>query len=148
MFDNGLKERLHGAAGVAQIRFGIAFLGAGENDRKIHLFIGSVQRNEEIPDQVQHFGRNGIVAVDLVDAHDGLGEVGVGERDERCPGRGGRLKTTADGLGLSLVAAQLQHVDPDAWRHEVIGHEELFIALHDHLPPEMVYERELLICRM
>ncbi len=31
---------------------------------------------------------------------------------------------------------------------EVIGHEELFIELHDHLPPEMVYERELLICRL
>jgi hypothetical protein len=30
---------------------------------------------------------------------------------------------------------------------EVIGHEELFIDLHDHLPPEMIYERELLICR-
>jgi hypothetical protein len=29
---------------------------------------------------------------------------------------------------------------------EVIGHEELFIDLHDHLPPEMIYERELLIC--
>jgi hypothetical protein len=25
---------------------------------------------------------------------------------------------------------------------------ELFISLHDHLPPEMVYERELLICRL
>ena len=25
---------------------------------------------------------------------------------------------------------------------------ELFIALHDHLPPEMIYERELLICRL
>ncbi len=31
---------------------------------------------------------------------------------------------------------------------EVIGHEELFIELHDHLPPEMIYERELLICRI
>ena len=27
-------------------------------------------------------------------------------------------------------------------------HEELFIDLHDHLPPEMIYERELLICRL
>ena len=34
------------------------------------------------------------------------------------------------------------------WRAEVIGHEELFIDLHDHLPPEMIYERELLICRL
>lgn len=33
-------------------------------------------------------------------------------------------------------------------KHEVIGHEELFLALHDHLPPEMIYERELLICRL
>ena len=29
-----------------------------------------------------------------------------------------------------------------------MGHEELFIPLHDHLPPEMIYERELLICRL
>ena len=38
--------------------------------------------------------------------------------------------------------------DRDAWRSEVLGHEELFIELHDRLPPEMVYERELLICRL
>jgi phosphoenolpyruvate carboxykinase (GTP) len=43
---------------------------------------------------------------------------------------------------------QLQAFDSSAWRAEVMGHEELFIALHDHLPPEMVYERELLICRL
>jgi phosphoenolpyruvate carboxykinase (GTP) len=42
----------------------------------------------------------------------------------------------------------LQAVDPLRWRREVIEHEELFIDLHDHLPPEMVYERELLICRL
>lgn len=43
---------------------------------------------------------------------------------------------------------ELQHVDRVAWRAEVIGHEELFIDLHDHLPPEVIYERELLICRL
>ena len=43
---------------------------------------------------------------------------------------------------------ELQHVDRAAWKKEVIGHEELFIELHDHLPPEMIYERELLICRL
>jgi phosphoenolpyruvate carboxykinase (GTP) len=42
----------------------------------------------------------------------------------------------------------LQKVDHEAWKREVIGHEELFIQLHDHLPSEMVYERELLICRL
>jgi phosphoenolpyruvate carboxykinase (GTP) len=43
---------------------------------------------------------------------------------------------------------QLQNVDPAAWKREVMDHEELFIALHDHLPAEMIYERELLICRL
>jgi phosphoenolpyruvate carboxykinase (GTP) len=43
---------------------------------------------------------------------------------------------------------QMQQVDPGHWRREVIQHEELFLDLHDHLPPEMVYERELLICRL
>ncbi|QEE29599.1 hypothetical protein FTW19_17345 [Terriglobus albidus] len=40
------------------------------------------------------------------------------------------------------------HVDQAAWRKEVTDHEELFLPLHDHLPPEMIYERELLICRL
>ncbi len=44
--------------------------------------------------------------------------------------------------------SELQHFDRQEWRREVMGHEELFIELHDHLPPEMVYERELLICRL
>jgi len=43
---------------------------------------------------------------------------------------------------------QLQAFERHAWKHEVIDHEELFIELHDHLPKEMVYERELLICRL
>lgn len=43
---------------------------------------------------------------------------------------------------------ELQTVNNENWKQEVIGHEELFIKLHDHLPPEMVYERELLICRL
>ena len=43
---------------------------------------------------------------------------------------------------------KLQAFDRDAWRAEVLGHEELFIDLHDRLPPETIYERELLICRL
>lgn len=43
---------------------------------------------------------------------------------------------------------ELQRFDREAWHKEVIEHEELFIQLHDHLPKEMVYERELLICRL
>jgi phosphoenolpyruvate carboxykinase (GTP) len=53
--------------------------------------------------------------------------------------------------GLAFPTAQfenLQTLDRSEWRAEVIGHEELFIDIHDHIPPEMIYERELLICRL
>ncbi len=43
---------------------------------------------------------------------------------------------------------ELQKVDREAWKREILGHEELFLLLHDHLPAEMIYERELLICRL
>ena len=43
---------------------------------------------------------------------------------------------------------ELQAFDRAAWREEVLGHEELFLHLHDRLPPEAIYERELLICRL
>jgi phosphoenolpyruvate carboxykinase (GTP) len=53
--------------------------------------------------------------------------------------------------GLDISKEQfelLEGFDRAAWRAEVIQHEELFIELHDHLPPETIYERELLICRL
>ncbi|HEY5891595.1 MAG TPA: phosphoenolpyruvate carboxykinase (GTP) [Chthoniobacterales bacterium] len=56
-----------------------------------------------------------------------------------------------DWEGLDFSKEQfddLQRVDKKAWRQEVIGHEELFLDLHSHLPKELVYERELLICRL
>ena len=54
-----------------------------------------------------------------------------------------------EGLDFPKAAfEEIQQVDEAAWRNEVIGHEELFIELHDHLPKEMIYERELLICRL
>ena len=56
-----------------------------------------------------------------------------------------------DWTGLEFSKAkfdELQAVDRKAWRTEVMGHEELFLDLHDRLPKEMVYERELLICRL
>ncbi|HXI25286.1 MAG TPA: phosphoenolpyruvate carboxykinase (GTP) [Pyrinomonadaceae bacterium] len=43
---------------------------------------------------------------------------------------------------------ELQAFDHSAWRQEVLGQQELFFDLHDRLPPEMIYERELLICRL
>jgi len=56
-----------------------------------------------------------------------------------------------DWTGLDFSREQfeeLQAVDRQVWRQEIMGHEELFFDLHDRLPKEMVYERELLICRL
>ena len=65
-----------------------------------------------------------------------------------------RLDAALAGHRLDRARLRERHVrcapagGPEDWRREVIEHEELFIDLHDHLPPEMVYERELLICRL
>ncbi|MFI5335420.1 MAG: phosphoenolpyruvate carboxykinase (GTP) [Opitutales bacterium] len=43
---------------------------------------------------------------------------------------------------------ELQSFDRAAWRAEVLGQEELFFDLHATMPKELLFERELLICRM
>ena len=79
---------------------------------------------------------------------------------ERVRG-GGRAKETPigwvpryrdlDWAGLDFPEAKfeaLQAFDKAAWRAEVLGHEELFLDLHASLPKELMFERELLICRV
>jgi len=39
-------------------------------------------------------------------------------------------------------------VDRDLWRKEIILQTELFLQMHDHLPKELIFERELLACRL
>jgi phosphoenolpyruvate carboxykinase (GTP) len=56
---------------------------------------------------------------------------------------------TWEGMDFSREQFEaLQTVNLKQWQQEVVKHEELFIELHDHLPSEMIYERELLICRL
>ena len=43
---------------------------------------------------------------------------------------------------------EIMEVDREKWKREVILHEELFIELSEHLPKELLFERELLICRL
>ena len=43
---------------------------------------------------------------------------------------------------------EIMTVDREKWKKEVIMHEELFINLSDHLPKELIFERESLICRL
>jgi len=74
---------------------------------------------------------------------------------------GGRAKETPIGWvpryrdidwnGLNFPEArfeELQTFDKAAWRKEVLDHEDLFLDLRATLPKELLYERELLICRM
>ena len=49
---------------------------------------------------------------------------------------------------LTSSSLHVNAFDQQAWRAEVMAHEELFLDLHDRLPKELIYERELLICRM
>ncbi len=69
----------------------------------------------------------------------------------RRPSDGCRAMRTSIGTGLDFPREkfdELQAFDRAAWRSEVMEQEEMLIDLHDHLPPEMIYERELLICRL
>jgi phosphoenolpyruvate carboxykinase (GTP) len=43
---------------------------------------------------------------------------------------------------------ELQKFDKEAWKAEVLGQGELFFDLHGTLPKELIFERELLMCRM
>jgi phosphoenolpyruvate carboxykinase (GTP) len=40
---------------------------------------------------------------------------------------------------------ELMAIDREAWKQEVLSHEELFVRLYDHLPKEMMAVRELLL---
>jgi phosphoenolpyruvate carboxykinase (GTP) len=79
---------------------------------------------------------------------------------DRSNGRGRSVETPVgwvphysdiDWTGLDFSEErfdELQRFDRSAWRQEVLSHEELFLDLKTHLPKELIYERELLICRM
>lgn len=56
-----------------------------------------------------------------------------------------------DFTGLDFSQEQwdeLMTIDREVWKQKTLQHEELFLKLHEHLPKEMVFERELLICRL
>jgi phosphoenolpyruvate carboxykinase (GTP) len=42
----------------------------------------------------------------------------------------------------------VQKIDREEWLREILLQEELFFKLHEHLPKEMIYQRELLISRL
>ncbi|MEB3329223.1 MAG: phosphoenolpyruvate carboxykinase (GTP) [Candidatus Sericytochromatia bacterium] len=53
------------------------------------------------------------------------------------------------GLDFSFAKfGELMRVDREDWKRETLMHDELFLTLVDRLPREMVFERELLVCRL
>ena len=42
---------------------------------------------------------------------------------------------------------QVMAIDRDAWRAQTLMHQELFLALGENLPKQLIFERELLISR-
>lgn len=43
---------------------------------------------------------------------------------------------------------QLMKIDREAWKLMTLRHESVFLSLHERLPKELLFERELLICRL
>lgn len=56
-----------------------------------------------------------------------------------------------DWRGLNYTQEEwdkLMHLDRETLKMQTLQHEQLFLKLFDHLPKEMIFERELLICRL
>jgi phosphoenolpyruvate carboxykinase (GTP) len=44
--------------------------------------------------------------------------------------------------------AQLQSINNEDWRREIISQDALFMKLYSHLPKELIFQRELLVSRL
>jgi phosphoenolpyruvate carboxykinase (GTP) len=79
---------------------------------------------------------------------------------DRCQGRTDADETPIGWLpnpknfdltGLSNVSPeqfdQVQSINDDEWRREIIMQDELFMKLHSRLPKELIFQRELLLAR-
>ena len=79
---------------------------------------------------------------------------------DRCSGRGKARETQIgwmpryrefDWVGLDYPRAKFEQcmkIDPAEWQRELISQTELFLTLHDRLPKELIFQRELLISRL
>jgi phosphoenolpyruvate carboxykinase (GTP) len=80
---------------------------------------------------------------------------------DRCRGRADADETVLGWVpgpqsfdlgGLAGVTAedmrQLQSINHDEWRREVLSQDELFLKLYSHLPKELIFQRELLVARL
>ena len=73
MLHDGLKQGLHRGRLLSEFELCIALFGRAVDERKVELFVSSVQRHEQLEHLVQHFLRVGVFAINLVNDHDRLG---------------------------------------------------------------------------
>ena len=53
-----------------------------------------------------------------------------------------------EGLDFSIDDwNELMNVDGEALKSQVLGHEELFLKLWDHMPKELLWQRDILLSR-
>jgi len=43
---------------------------------------------------------------------------------------------------------ELQKIDREEWKRELLMQDELFFKLYEHLPKEIIFQRELLVSRL
>jgi phosphoenolpyruvate carboxykinase (GTP) len=43
---------------------------------------------------------------------------------------------------------QVQAINDDEWRREILSQQDLFMQLYSHLPKELIFQRELLMARL
>ena len=80
---------------------------------------------------------------------------------DRCQGRAGAHETalgwvprwedfdTADLPGLDRTRFdELQAMNSDEWRRDILSQDELFMRLYQYLPKELIFQRELLVARL
>ena len=72
VFHNRVEQRLHRAADVIEFHLGVTFLGRAIDERKIQLLIRRIERHEQLEHLIEHLLGVCVLAVNLVDDHDGL----------------------------------------------------------------------------
>jgi len=76
-------------------------------------------------------------------------------RPHGCSGNRAGLGTRPNSLDLDGLnnfpperLEQIQAIDEEEWRREILMQDELFMKLHARLPKELIFQRELLLARL
>ena len=72
LLQHGLEELLHVVAGLVEVLEGPALARDGVEDGEVELLVGGAEVGHQVEGQVDDLFGAGVLAVDLVDDHDGL----------------------------------------------------------------------------